>query len=344
MTINCYFLTMTKSLTIALVGYDGFQLLDVTGPAAVFAAANRELDRNVYKVEVLSPSGGAVTSDSGVTLQTRAMARLPQGRIDTLLIAGAEEAALRAVIANETVRRWVPQRAAKARRIGSVCSGTFVLASLGLIDGRRVATHWEACTPLAALYPGITVDPEALYVVDGKVWTSAGVTTGIDMALAMVEADVGADIANAIARRLVLYARRPGYQSQFSPLLNARIEADSPFADLIGWMQNNLEQPLDVPTLAARAGLGERNFYRRFLAATGSSPAHFVEALRLEAARTLVDGDLPLKGVAARVGLSPIRLNQAFERRFGVAPRLFRDMHRRTPVPPANRSDVRSSR
>jgi transcriptional regulator GlxA family with amidase domain len=344
MKINCYFLTMTKSLTIALVGYDGFQLLDVTGPAAVFAAANRELDRNVYKVEVLSPSGGAVTSDSGVTLQTRAMARLPQGRIDTLLIAGAEEAALRAVIANETVRRWVPQRAAKARRIGSVCSGTFVLASLGLIDGRRVATHWEACTPLAALYPGITVDPEALYVVDGKVWTSAGVTTGIDMALAMVEADVGADIANAIARRLVLYARRPGYQSQFSPLLNARIEADSPFADLIGWMQNNLEQPLDVPTLAARAGLGERNFYRRFLAATGSSPAHFVEALRLEAARTLVDGDLPLKGVAARVGLSPIRLNQAFERRFGVAPRVFRDMHRRTPVPPANRSDVRSSR
>ena len=121
-------------------------------------------------------------------------------------------------------------------------------------------------------------------------------------------------------------------------------EADSPFADLIGWMQNNLERPLDVPTLAARAGLGERSFYRRFLAATGSSPAHFVEALRLEAARTLVDGNLPLKGVAARVGLSPIRLNQAFERRFGIAPRLFRDMHRRTPVPPANRSGVRSSR
>jgi len=342
--MNCYFLPMPKTLTIALLAYDGFQLLDVTGPAAVFAAANRELKCSVYRVEVLSPPGGAVRSDSGVTLQTRPMARLPEGRIDTLLIAGAEENALRAVVANQAVRRWVPRRAVKARRIGSVCSGTFVLASLGLIDGRRVATHWEACAPLAALYPDVTVDPEALYVVDGNVWTSAGVTTGIDMALAMVEADCGADVANAIARRLVLYARRPGYQSQFSPLLNARIQADSPFADLIGWMQNHLDQPLDVPTLAARAGLGERNFYRRFLTATGSSPAHFVEALRLEAARTLVDGDLPLKGVAAKVGLSPIRLNQAFERRFGVPPRLFRDMHRTTPAPPLTRSDVRSSR
>ena len=139
---------------------------------------------------------------------------------------------------------------------------------------------------------------------------------------------------DAIARRLVLYARRPGYQSQFSPLLDARIQAENPFAQLIDWVQNNLERLLDVPTLAARAGLGERNFYRRFFAATGSSPAHFVEALRLEAARTLVDGDLPLKGVAARLGLTPIRLNNAFEWRFGVAPRLFRDMHRTTgPVP-----------
>ena len=138
------------------------------------------------------------------------------------------------------MRRWVPRCAARARRIGSVCSGTFVLAALQLIDGRRVATHWEACGALAANYPKLTVDPDALYVVDGKVWTSAGVTTGIDMALAMVEADCSADVANAIARRLVLYARRPGYQSQFSPLLDARIQADSPFKDLIDWMQNNL--------------------------------------------------------------------------------------------------------
>jgi transcriptional regulator GlxA family with amidase domain len=330
MTNNCYFLPMSKCRTIALLAYDGFQLLDVTGPAAVFAAANGALKRKVYDVTVLSPAGGVVTSDSGVALATRAMARLPANKVDTLLIAGAEETALRAAMSEPAVRRAVPRYAAKARRFGSVCSGAFVLAALQLIDGRRVATHWEACGPLAARYPKITVDPDALYVVDGKVWTSAGVTTGIDMALAMVEEDHGAEIANAIARRLVLYARRPGYQSQFSPLLSARIKAESPFADLIDWMQNNLDRPLHVPTLAARAGLGERSFYRRFSAATGSSPAHFVEALRLEAARTLIDGDLPLKGVAAKVGLTSIRLNNAFERRFGVAPRLFRDMHRTT--------------
>ena len=318
---------MPKPLTVALLAYDRFQLLDVTGPAAVFAAANHQRKSILYDVVILSPAGGLVSSDSSVTLQTRGIAGMGAKRIDTLLIAGAEEAALRAVIADRAVSRWIPRHAASTRRIGSVCSGTFVLAALGLIEGRRVATHWEACKALAARYPKLSVDPEALYVVDGKVWTSAGVTTGIDMALAMVEADCGADIANAIARRLVLYARRPGYQSQFSPLLDARIRAESPFADLIQWMQNNLDRPLDVPTLAARANLGERNFYRRFLSATGSSPAHFVEALRLEAARTLIDGELPLKGVAAKVGLTPIRLNNAFERRFGVAPRLFRDMH-----------------
>jgi len=319
---------MVKSRIVALLTYDGFQLLDATGPAAVFAAASRALGHRAYEVVVLSPKGGETVSDSGVTLSTRALARMQADRIDTLLIAGAEEAALRRAVADPVIRRWVPRCAGKARRFGSVCSGTFVLAALGLIDGRRVATHWEACSALAARYPGLTVDPEALYVTDGKVWTSAGVTTGIDMALAMVEEDYGADIANAIARRLVLYARRPGYQSQFSPLLDAQIEAESPFADLIAWMQDNLASPLDVPTLAARAGLTERTFHRRFLSATGRPPAHFVEALRLESARTLIDERLPLKRIAARVGLTPIRLNNAFERRFGMPPRLFRDMHR----------------
>jgi transcriptional regulator GlxA family with amidase domain len=330
MTNNCYFLPMAHRRIIALLAYDGFQLLDVTGPAAVFAAANGAFGRKVYDVVVISPAGGAVRSDSDVAVSTRAIGRMPASRVDTLLIAGAEEAALRAAMSDRAVRSFVPRCAAKARRFGSVCSGTFVLAALQLIDGRRVATHWEACGALAARYPRVTVDAEALYVVDGKVWTSAGVTTGIDMALAMVEQDLGAEIANSIARRLVLYARRPGYQSQFSPLLDARIRAESPFADLIAWMQDNLHRTLDVPTLAARAGLGERNFYRRFFAATGKSPAHFVEALRLEAARTLIDGDLPLKALAAKVGLTPIRLNNAFERRFGVAPRLFREMHRTT--------------
>ena len=167
----------------------------------------------------------------------------------------------------------------------------------------------------------MSVDAEALYVVDGKVWTSAGVTTGIDMALALVEADLGAATANLIARHFVLYARRPGYQSQFSPMLQAQAAADAPFAALIDWMQDHLDRELDVPTLARHAGYSERSFYRKFTEATGKTPAHFVEDLRLDAARTLLSKGLSLKTIAGRVGLkSSARLGQAFERRFGMPP------------------------
>ena len=227
------------------------------------------------------------------------------------------------------MRRWLCKVAPRAKRYGSVCTGAFVLAAAGLLDGKRVATHWASCDRLADGFPALNVDADSLYVVDGKVWTSAGVTTGIDMALALVEADLGAATANLIARHFVLYARRPGYQSQFSPLLQAQTAAEAPFAALIDWMQENLDQPLDVPALAARAGLSERSFYRKFTEATGKTPAHFVEGLRLDAARTLLAQGLPLKAIAGKVGLSsPARLGQAFERRFGMAPSLFREMHR----------------
>src|SRR5262245_3739473 len=210
---------MPSTHSVALVVYDGFQLLDMSGPASVFAAANDAVGRPAYAVTIASPGGGLVASSSGVAVRTRPLAKLAERRIGTLLITGGEAAALRSVIALPAVRRRLPRLCGQATRFGSVCSCTFVLAALGLIDGRRVATHWAGCAELAALYPRVAVDPHALYEVDGPVWTSAGVTTGIDMALAMVERDVGADVANTIAKRLVLYARRPGYQSQFSPLL-----------------------------------------------------------------------------------------------------------------------------
>ena len=222
---------------------------------------------------------------------------------------------------HEGVRRWLQKVAPRTRRYGSVCTGAFVLASAGLLDGKRVATHWASCARLAERFPAVSVDAEALYVVDGKVWTSAGVTTGIDMALALVEADLGAATANLIARHFVLYARRPGYQSQFSPMLQAQATADAPFAALIDWMQDHLDRELDVPTLARHAGYSERSFYRKFTEATGKTPAHFVEDLRLDAARTLLSKGLSLKLIAGRVGLkSSARLGQAFERRFGMAP------------------------
>ena len=206
--------------------------------------------------------------------------------------------------------------------------GQGAAATLILLNGRRVATHWEGCASLARAFPDVGVDADALYVQDGSLWTSAGVTTGIDMALAMVADDVGAAIAGDVARMLVLYARRPGYQSQFSPLLQAQAKADSPFGDLIAWIHAHLDGPLDVITLAARAGLSERTFHRRFAAATGQTPARFVETARLDAARILLSRGLSLKAVAAQVGLFPAtRLSEAFERRFGVSARLYRDMH-----------------
>ena len=305
------------------MAYEGCQLLDVTGPAAVFGAANEARTQPFYDLAIVSPDGGAVTTNSGVAIESRRIG----GQPDTLLVAGGS-LGLKAAMKRDDVRRWLRAAAPRARRFGSVCTGAFVLAAAGLLDGKRVATHWASCERLASNFPAVEVDPDSLYVVDGKLWTSAGVTTGIDMALALVEADLGAAMANLIARHFVLYARRPGYQSQFSPLLQAQTAAEAPFAALIDWMQDNLDQSLDVPTLAVRAGLSERSFYRKFTEATGKTPAHFVEALRLDAARTLLTQGLPLKAIAGEVGLrSSARLGQAFERRFGMAPSLFREMH-----------------
>jgi len=308
--------------------YDGSQLLDVSGPAAVFGAANSAAGKPFYDLQIVSADGGLVTSNCGVVLQSKKIG----GRPDTLLVAGGSRG-LKAAMMREDTRRWLKRVAPGTHRYGSVCTGAFVLASAGLLDGKRVATHWASCARLAEKFPALSVDAEALYVVDGKVWTSAGVTTGIDMALALVEADLGAEIANLIARHFVLYARRPGYQSQFSPMLQAQAAADAPFAALIDWMQDHLDRELDVPTLARHAGYSERSFYRKFTEATGKTPAHFVEDLRLDAARTLLAKGLSLKLIAGRVGLtSSARLGQAFERRFGMPPSLFRQMH--VPAPP----------
>lgn len=316
----------------AFIVYPSFELLDVSGAASVFNGANRALQQQgkpaFYKVVLASAEGGAVESSGGVALETRPIAELRPGQADTLLVVGAEREPLLQAVADPALLAALPRLAGEAERFGSVCTGGFVLAALGLLDDRRIATHWDSCKPFAKAFPKVTVDPDALYVVDGQLWTSAGVTTGIDMALAMVARDLDAAIAGEVAKRLVLYARRPGYQSQFSPVLQAQVKGDSPFADLIGWIQSNLDAPLDVPSLADRAGLSERTFHRQFVAATGQTPARFVETARLDAARMLLSRGLSLKMVAAKVGLSPApRLSDAFERRFGVAPRLFRDMH-----------------
>jgi transcriptional regulator GlxA family with amidase domain len=330
MTKMRYFLPMVHN--VLMLVYPDFELLDVSGPTSVFRAANQALQRAgrppAYAVEIASAMGGRVASNSGIEVHTQRIESVAANDIHTLLIVGAEEQPVIAAMRDPALHRYVPRLAQAARRVGSVCTGAFVLAALNLLDKKRTTTHWDACRPLAKAFPKLTVDADALYVIDGNVWTSAGVSTGIDMALAMVARDVDTAIASEVAKRLVLYARRPGYQSQFSPLLQAQAKADSPFAELIAWMHGNLREKLDVPTLAARMGLGERTFYRKFLAATGESPAHFVEKIRLDAARMLLTKGLSLKVVATQVGLSPAsRFSEAFERRFGVTPSLFRELH-----------------
>ena len=317
---------------IGFVVYPGFELLDVSGPASVFNGANRALNQRnqppFYQIGLVSAGGGSVASSSGVAAETVAVTDLRQGDFETVLVAGAEREPLLSAMADVGLRSAIPELIAGAERFGSVCTGGFLLAALGLLDGRRVATHWDSCEPFAAAFPDVTVDMDSLYVVDGRLWTSAGVTTGIDMALAMVAQDLDAAVAGEVAKRLILYARRPGYQSQFSPVLQAQVRGDSPFGELIGWIQANLDAPLDVPALASRAGMTERSFHRKFVAATGETPARFLEIARLDAARMLLSRGVPLKSVAAQVGLFPtVRLTEAFERRFGIAPRLFREMH-----------------
>ncbi|HLP67661.1 MAG TPA: helix-turn-helix domain-containing protein [Rhizobium sp.] len=317
---------------VAFIVYPGFELLDVSGPASALNSANRALGQQgrpgFYKVVPVSAAGGPVESSSGIAMETIAIGTLRPGDVQTVFIAGAERDPLLEAMRDPVLRAAIPDLVASTERFGSVCTGGFLLAALGLLDGRTVATHWDSCEPFAEVFPEVVVDADALYVVDGRLWTSAGVTTGIDMTLAMIAHDLDATIAGEVAKRLVLYARRPGYQSQFSPVLQAQVKGDSPFSDLIGWIQANLAEPLDVPSLAARAGLTERTFHRKFLAATGETPARFVETARLDAARMLLSRGLSLKSVAAQVGLFPAaRLTEAFERRFGIAPRLFRDMH-----------------
>jgi transcriptional regulator GlxA family with amidase domain len=322
---------MPKPLNVAILAFSGCQVLDVAGPAMVFESGNNASGKPRYNVHILSARGGTIQTNSAVVLVTKPLRELPPRAIDTLLIAGGDASGLRALVANRSVRKWTVQVSARARRFGSVCSGTFALAHFGLLRGKRVATHWSVCLELAKLCPETRVDANALFVNDGRLWTSAGVTTGIDMTLAMVASDLGDTVANAIAKRLVLYARRPGYQSQFSPVLNAQSHAEAPFAELIDWIRENLAAPLEVPNLAKRVSMSERTFQRNFTHSIGVTPARFVESLRLDQTRIYLGNGLSLKEIAAKVGyLTGAQLSKAFDRRFGMTPLLFRQLHGRS--------------
>jgi len=319
---------MSTLRQIALIAFDGFQILDITGPASVFSAANDALGKPYYQVVTVSAKGGLVSSHSGISIQSQSYKSSKLVSIDTLLMAGGSADGLEALSRGEPFMKWIKQTVQRTRRYGSVCTGAFVLGHLGLLKHKKVATHWGSCEKLATLYPEAEVDANALFVNQGKLWTSAGVTTGIDMSLEMVAQDLGTEIANVIAKRLVLYAKRPGYQSQFSPLLKAQVNSEPQFLKLIEWLRRHLDQKIDIPRMAERMAMSERTFYRKFTQCFGETPRDYVEKMRLDNVRILLSSKVSLKQIAFLNDYSSsAQLAKVFERKFGVTPALFRKIH-----------------
>jgi transcriptional regulator GlxA family with amidase domain len=309
---------------VVFLAFPDVQLLDVTGPLQVFASANRLTEQTCYETSVVTAIGGAVMSSAGLGLMTD---KLPPSRgmtADTVIIPGG--AGVETASRDALLRDWVRDAAAKTRRVASVCTGAFLLGASGVLSGRRATTHWSRCAELAAAYPDVTVETDSIHVVDGKVWTSAGVTAGIDMALAMLEADLGRPVATAVARHLVVFARRPGGQAQFSSAWDFAGARDR-FDGLHNWMREHLRDDLSLPTLAQQAGMSERSFLRHYRDVTGTTPSRAVERLRVEAARqTLGATTLPMKRVARDCGFgSEETMRRSFLRILAVPPGAYRE-------------------
>lgn len=315
-------------MRVALLACPRVQLLDVVGPSDVFSEANRQLGRpGAYRVQVVGTAPGLVKGSSGLRLAVDATVQQARGCYDTVLVAGSPY--VDAMAEDPAVTRWLQAQARSARRIGSVCSGAFVLAAAGLLDGRRATTHWGSAQRLAAEHPQVLVEPDSIHIRDGNIYTSAGVAAGIDLALALVEEDHGRELALKVAREMVVFLKRPGGQSQFSAHLAAQTAAPDG-RDCIREIQehvlSHLRDDLSVPALAARAGMSERNFARVFRAEAGMTPAAFVEAARIDAARRLVEESaLPLKSLADRVGYANLDgFRRAFVRRLATTPAEYR--------------------
>ncbi|MGH8081367.1 MAG: GlxA family transcriptional regulator [Lysobacter sp.] len=313
--------------TIAILALPSVQLLDVSGPLDVFAQANAETGRDAYDLRVVACEAGPIRSSSGVRLLPDLIAGGAVERFDTLLIAGAPHAA-RTRPADQ-VLDWIRASAAKSRRYGSVCTGAFALAAAGLLDGRRVTTHWAQAETLARMYPETAVEADALFVRDGKLRTAAGVTAGLDLALALVEEDLGRELAMQVASQLVMFFKRPGGQLQFSRHGQAHPAGRAALQEVQRWVAAHPALAHSVDALAERAGLSARHFARLFLAEVGITPAAWVELARINAARELLEsGEAAPKQVAARCGFAnPDTLRRAFVRHVGVTPAEYRRRH-----------------
>jgi transcriptional regulator GlxA family with amidase domain len=309
---------------IAILAMPGVQLLDVIGPSDVFAEVNRKLGYVYYQIEIVGTKEGPILGSSGVRLVADSTIAQPAGDIDTLLIAG--NPLIQDHPVSGEILDWVRSIAERTPRVGSVCSGAFVLAEAGLLDGLRATTHWSQADEFARRFPSIRLEPDRIFTSDGKLWTSAGVTAGIDLALALVERDVGRQLALSVARELVVFLKRPGGQSQFSTHFMAQIAQKTPIRAAQEFINNNLSHDLAVPALAAQVGMSERNFARMFKQEVQMTPGQYVEAVRLEAARRLVeDAKIPMKTVAMQSGFGDvITLRRTFVRHFAISPTNYR--------------------
>lgn len=322
---------------VVLVAFPDVQILDVAGPSEVFSLADRDAGESAYSLELVAPDPGEITASSGLRLAANGAVDACRGPIDTLVVAGGR--GVQAAARDPRLTNWLRLAARRSRRVTSVCTGAFLLARAGLLDGRQATTHWSACASLARHYPGVDVQPDPIFVRDGNVYTSAGVTAGIDLALALVEEDLGRAAALAVARALVLFIRRPGGQAQFSSGLAGQAASRPGVRELQAWIADHLDDDLSVPALAECAYMSPRNFARVFSREVGVTPAAYVESLRLERARTLLEtSELQLEEIALRCGFGTVEtLRRVFGRRLGVGPSAYRSRFAPANVTPISR-------
>ena len=312
---------------IVIVAFPGAQTLDFTGPLEVFSTADR-LGPARYTTEVVAPAGRPFATSNGLTVAPDRSTAACRGPIDTLVVAGGT--GVHDAVGDADLVRWLTQATRRSRRVTSVCTGAFLLAEAGMLEGRRATTHWASAGLLAERHPAVDVDPDRIFVRDEPVWTSAGVTAGIDLALALVEDDHGREAALEVARWLVVFATRPGGQSQFSAPLSAQTAERRPLREVQEWVVADPARDCTVEALAERACMSPRNFSRAFRAEAGLSPAAWVETVRVEHARRLLEAaSAPVESVAAECGFGTVEtMRRAFRRRLGVSPGDYRTRFR----------------
>ena len=311
--------------TVVFIAFDGAEPLDLMGPIGVFSRAE-EIAPGSYDLRVASVDGALLRTRSPLSLAGIVPLSSIEGRLDTVLVAGGHEQAIRQAATEVALVEWLNRRGRQARRIGSICTGAFVLGAAGLLDGQHVTTHWAAVDLLQQYFPKAKVDPDAIYRIDGPICTSAGVTTGIDLALALVRDDLGQEIASAIARDLVLFLHRPGRQQQISATLVAQQSAGDLFSALLVWMLDHPQEDMSVHALAERAAMSPRNFARRFLREVGKPPGQYVLELRIDhACRHLEKTGWSIERIAERSGLKNAdTLHRVFRQHLGMTPAQYR--------------------